>query len=236
MKKTILFDLDETLLDMNPKAFEEAYFLGLTEIITKYEKPFDVVLKVLKKAVYAMSINNGLKSNYDVFWEVFESGLNLTKAEIMDEIDDFYANRFSLLKTHTSSFEVVPLLIEILKKKGYQLVLATNPLFPFVATASRIEWANLKVEDFVLITTYENSHYCKPNPLYFKEILNKLNLKETDCLMIGNHIEEDLAALKVGIDCILINDKFDDKIDIRIKQCNLEELYQEVLSWPEVKK
>ena len=235
MKKTILFDLDETLLDMNPKAFEEAYFLGLTEIITKYEKPFDVVLKVLKKAVYAMSINNGLKSNYDVFWEVFESGLNLTKAEIMDEIDDFYANRFSLLKTHTSSFEVVPLLIEILKKKGYQLVLATNPLFPFVATASRIEWASLKVEDFSLITTYENSHYCKPNPLYFKEILDKLNLKETDCLMIGNHIEEDLAALKVGIDCILINDKFDDKIDIRIKQCNLEELYQEVLSWPEVK-
>ena len=48
------------------------------------------------------------------------------------------------------------------KEKGYQLVLATM-LFSQEATLARIEWAGLNKNDFVLITTYEDFHYAKPN-------------------------------------------------------------------------
>ena len=54
--------------------------------------------------------------------------------------------------------------IKKLKEMGYPLVLATNPIFPRVATMQRIDWAGLDVEDFELVTVYENFNYSKPNP------------------------------------------------------------------------
>lgn len=49
-----------------------------------------------------------------------------------------------------------------LKRRGFGVALATNPIFPSVATESRIRWAGLEPEEFALYTTYENTAYCKP--------------------------------------------------------------------------
>ena len=79
------------------------------------------------------------------------------------------------------------------------MVLATNPIFPRIATENRIRWAGLGPDDFALITTYENSTYCKPNPAYYREILEKLGRKAEECLMVGNDVVEDGAAQRLGI-------------------------------------
>ena len=39
--------------------------------------------------------------------------------------------------------------IQELKEKGYNIILATNPIFPKVATLNRIKWANLNPNDFI---------------------------------------------------------------------------------------
>ena len=44
--------------------------------------------------------------------------------------------------------------------------------------------AGLSTDDFALITTYDNSSYCKPNPKYYVEILEKFGLKPEECLMV----------------------------------------------------
>ena len=41
---------------------------------------------------------------------------------------------------------------------GYKVVLATNPIFPAIATESRMRWAGLAPEDFDYYTTYENQN------------------------------------------------------------------------------
>lgn len=234
MIKTIFFDLDETLLNMDQTAFERDYFLGLTKMVMKFDYPFEAALAALKDSVAAMYYNNGDKTNEGVFWEVFESRLKLKRTKIDAEVELFYKNEFPFLRKHTTANPIVPLIIQLLQKKGYQLVLATNPLFPRTATYQRINWANLKVIDFALITTYENSRFSKPNPLYFKEIIDKLKLKPEECLMIGNSIEEDLAALKLDMACILINEQRSANIDQKVKQLSLNDLYQEILNWQEV--
>ena len=71
-------------------------------------------------------------------------------------------------------------------------ILATNPLFPAVATESRIRWAGLVPEDFLLYTTYENSRHCKPNPDYYWDIMNNLGAKPEECIMVGNDFDEDI--------------------------------------------
>ena len=89
---------------------------------------------------------------------------------------------------------------------GYQVILATNPLFPAIATQSRIRWAGLEPEDFERITTYENARFCKPNPDYYREILGKLNLNPSDCLMVGNDVDEDMIAETLGMKVFLLTD------------------------------
>ncbi|MBR6728407.1 MAG: HAD family hydrolase [Clostridia bacterium] len=57
------------------------------------------------------------------------------------------------------------------------------------------------------MTTYENSHSCKPNPAYFVEITKRLGLDPTKCLMIGNNAREDVwAAGKAGLNAYLLTD------------------------------
>ena len=87
---------------------------------------------------------------------------------------------------------------------GLGTVLATNPIFPKVATESRIRWAGLQPEDFRLYTTYENASYCKPNPDYYREILDKLNLRPEECLMVGNDVAEDMVAETLGMKVFLL--------------------------------
>ncbi len=97
-------------------------------------------------------------------------------------------------------------IIDILKSKGYTLVLATNPVFPKVATYQRVKWAGLEVSDFSYITTYENSSFCKPSLEYYQEVLEKINKKPGDCMMIGNNVTEDMVISKLGIKAFLLTE------------------------------
>lgn len=90
---------------------------------------------------------------------------------------------------------------------GHRVALATNPIFPAVATESRIRWAGLAPETFAWYTTYENIGYCKPNPDYYREILRYLDCRAEDCLMVGNDVEEDMmAAQAAGLSVFLLTD------------------------------
>ena len=120
--------------------------------------------------------------------------------------EDFYRKEFQLVKETCGYQEEAAKLIQVLKEKGYRLVLATNPLFPAIATESRIGWAGLKREDFEWVTTYENSRFCKPNPDYYREILERMGMKPEETLMVGNDVGEDMVARKLGIQVFLLTD------------------------------
>ena len=89
---------------------------------------------------------------------------------------------------------------------GLRVALATNPIFPAVATESRIRWAGLEPEDFELYTTYENIGYCKPNPDYYREIAKRLGVQPEECLMVGNDVTEDMVAQSIGMQVFLLTD------------------------------
>ena len=84
--------------------------------------------------------------------------------------------------------------------------MATNPLFPAIATQSRAKWAGLNPEDFEIITTYENSRHCKPNPDYYRDILATLDENPENCVMVGNDVQEDMIAETLGMKVFLLTD------------------------------
>lgn len=98
------------------------------------------------------------------------------------------------------------------------MVLATNPIFPAVATRKRVVWAGLSVNDFELVTTYENSHSCKPNPAYYREILQKIGVSSEACLMVGNDVTEDMVAKTLGMKVFLLTDCLINKDNLDISR------------------
>ena len=87
---------------------------------------------------------------------------------------------------------------------GYRVALATTPMFPSIATESRIHWAGLELEDFEIFTTYENYHFCKPNLNYYREVIEKLGVKPEECLMVGNDVGEDMITEELGMKVFLL--------------------------------
>lgn len=203
MIKTILFDLDGTLLSMDQDAFTKAYFKSLAEYLVPFGYEPKELIDEVCQGTYAMVKNRGEKTNESVFWEVFtKKCVNAEQDKLL--FDKFYLTKFDELKKVCSFDKQAGKIIKLLKSKGFRLVLASNPVFPKVAQESRMRWAGLDVEDFDYITCYENSSYCKPNPAYYTAIAQTLGVAPEECLMVGNDVDEDMVAESTGMKVFLL--------------------------------
>ncbi|MGM9524545.1 MAG: HAD family hydrolase [Faecousia sp.] len=204
MLTTVLFDLDGTLLPMVQEDFVRAYFARLASFAAPYGYEAKPLVDTLWKGTAAMVQNDGAKTNREVFWDTFASTFGEQVRAHEAAFDKFYVTDFNLAQNACGFVPEAAETVEFLKTNGIRRVLATNPIFPAVATQARIRWAGLHAEDFEFITTYENSRHCKPNPAYFADILEQVGCKAEECLMVGNDAVEDLAAQEVGIPVFLL--------------------------------
>ncbi len=202
--KYILFDLDGTLLPMDQDQFINSYLTRLAAFAAKrgYD-PKDTV-RALWSGTEQMVKNDGARTNKQVFWENFEHFFPGRSEQADKSFESFYSGDFQNVSAVCSPSPIPSQICRLLKERGLTAVLATNPVFPKVATESRIRWAGLEKSDFVLVTSYENSHYCKPNPNYYSEILKKLGAHPSECLMVGNDTAEDMIAKKLGMEVFLL--------------------------------
>ena len=206
MIKNILFDLDGTLLPMDQDKFANGYFSRLVKKLAPLGYDPKKTVDGIWAGTAAMVKNNGDCTNEQAFWNKFGEIFGEKAIKDKPVFDEYYRVEFQDVKTDCGFNTQAAGTVKKLKKDGFKLILATNPIFPAVATESRIKWAGLNKDDFLLYTTYENSHYCKPNPDYYREICEKLSLNPTECLMVGNDAEEDAAAEKLGMKVFLLTD------------------------------
>ena len=120
--------------------------------------------------------------------------------------DDFYHNEFQSVRDICGFDASAADIIRYLKTKEVRVALATNPIFPLIATESRVRWAGLEVDDFELCTTYENSVHSKPNPEYYRDILREMNIEPSEALMVGNDVSDDMVAKNIGMKVFLLTD------------------------------
>ena len=154
--------------------------------------------------------------------------INYVKKERLDQLSETGHHQGVIAMAASYEYATVEDILEKAKEKGIRTYLATNPVFPKVATMNRIKWAGLDAEDFELITTYEDNCYCKPNVDYYRTILEQFHLRPEECLMVGNDVEEDLAIRKLGVKTFLVTDTKENKKDLPIEsdyQGSMEELF-----------
>ena len=202
--KTIFFDLDGTLLPMDQEQFVDQYTQRLAAYMAPYGYDPKLLIKGLWTGTGAMVKNNGTITNETMFWNIFCPIVGKDARMDLDKFDQFYRTDFQNVKEVCGFAPKAAETVHRLKERGFRVVLATNPLFPAVATESRIRWAGLEPEDFELYTTYEISSYCKPTLAYYQEILDKLGLCAEECAMVGNDVDEDMVAEQLGMKTFLL--------------------------------
>lgn len=231
---TILFDLDGTLLSMDAEKFEKSYFNEIGKSFSDLMEPMELG-KHIWGATKAMVSSLDERTNEEVFMEDFNIRVNNRLHEFRHRFDDFYDNEFLRVQNSVKSEEHMIKSVKMLKDKGYNVIVVTNPLFPLKAIHHRIRWAGFEPEDFTYITSFEKNHYCKPQIKFYEEVLEDINKTPEECLMVGNDTVEDLVAKNIGIKTYLINNNILNKSQksyITDYEGNYEEFYKFIESLP----
>lgn len=203
---TLLFDLDGTLLPLNQDEFLSGYFGALLPTIAHLGNPKELQRVIWKATERAMLDENPGVTNEDAFKVAFGELSDVSLDVIWPYFDEFYAGTFGTLRHYTQPTDISREICRTAVEKGYQLAVATNPVFPEVAIRHRLRWAGLDDIPFALVTAMENMHFCKPNPKYYIEMMTKLDANPDECMMFGNDIQEDGVAANVGMQTFLVTD------------------------------
>lgn len=203
---TVLFDLDGTLLPMDQDVFIKTYFQKLAAKMAPLGYEPAPLMDAVWGGTAAMIQNNGARSNEEVFWDFFRGIYGERAQNDRAAFEEFYRVEFQEARSSCGFNPAAAGIVEYCRQNDLRVILATNPLFPSVATESRIRWAGMEPSDFSHYTTYENSRYCKPNPEYYRQILHSFGLSPEECLMVGNDVDDDMIAGTLGMRVFLLTD------------------------------
>ena len=196
--KYLLLDLDGTLIHFDMNEFVARYLKMITQHFISYSWADQVAAWILEGTDLMLN-NPGPESNQTVFLRFFSSKSGLSEKELWDYFIHFYETDFESLHTITDQDQSAIEFIEQAISREFQLVLATQPIFPEIAIRKRLKWAGLAHIPFSLITDIEKMSAAKPALRYFNQILNLTGADPENCLMIGNDPVTDMAAKKTGI-------------------------------------
>ncbi|MGN0973599.1 MAG: HAD family hydrolase [Bacilli bacterium] len=211
--KTLLFDLDDTLID-NAESIKYAFFCVTKYLNIPYDDnigeiwyKFDTLywnswengnlsipenIKTIEEKVIFLRTNRFIK-----FFEQYN--IVISKDEAIN-INNIYCNNLSEnVKEIDNAHEVINYL-----SKNYELVIATNGAK--VATNKKLEKIN--IDKYIsYIVASEEAGYGKPMPEFFDFMLKKINNENKhEMLLIGDSLNTDiLGGMKNNIDTCWFN-------------------------------
>lgn len=209
MIRAILFDLDGVLFSGDQVEFMRNY-VGLLSPRFLQHMPSDRFVKQLFRSIDVMIKEpKPDRTNLQTFFDDFSKATGLTFNTLWPIFEEFYAIDFPALQCMSKTNPEGKKIVEFAIQQGYLVALASNPVLPLRAVVERINWAELSSEQFAVISSIEDFHYCKPHLGYFEEMAEKLNLDPAECLIVGNQPAEDIIVRELGLKTFLLDDSSD---------------------------
>lgn len=202
MSFTLLFDLDDTLIDNSMEEFLPAYLKAISSYMAPLVEPSKMIGALLTGTKMMLENHNPECTLRDVFYAYFYPTIGLDHAVIDQAISQFYIDVFPKLQALTRPRPEAVQVVDEAFKRGYQIAIATNPLFPLTAVRQRLAWAGFNPEQhpFAFIPSIESVHFAKPNPACLAEIMAQIGWPEGPVVMIGDDLKNDIqAASNLGI-------------------------------------
>ena len=208
MIKAVLFDLDETLLDINLVAFVTAYGMRFSKLVAEIGGMGRLgVSRAYLQATLRMSEQDREDdlTNHEFFCREFEAetGIPLDDPVIAEAVEAFEEEVLPKLNTplvHARPRKGGLETIEAARKEGLVVALATNPSFTEAAIRTRMGWAGLTFDDFAYVSHSGNSHRVKPSARYYLDFCRQIGVGAHECLMVGNDAWRDFPTPDIGIE------------------------------------
>lgn len=200
MYKAIFFDLDDTLID-----FSSCQKLAIDLLYKECQKELSIEKALFRK--YFLQINRKL-------WDEVESS-TLSVSDLRFERFNLLVDRLSLSKSPNKLASIFEGYIAenirfypgvwdalLFLKKHHQLGIVTNGLTSLqLKKMQTLGLLNL-FDDFVIA---ESVGFAKPDSRIFTYLLQKMGIKNSECLMVGDSVSSDyLGSLRIGMDFCLI--------------------------------
>ena len=206
--EAILFDLDGTLIYFEPKQFIRTYLGAAAQFFIDLIPDPDLFYKeLLKSTDFMENGDNENTTTLEDFLHDFCPKFDVECEKISERFLAFYNDGFNVIQPLISKIDGAKALLANLKSNNpnLKIILATNPVFPFVAVQKRMQWGGIPENFFDLITHAENSYYCKNNKNYWLNISKDMRINPENSLMIGNDAFRDLHAKKYGYKTFLLD-------------------------------
>lgn len=171
--KALIFDLDDTIVDIRTRTLNKLIFASQQLNITDFNAN-EIINKVQghNDYTYAEQVIKMLYPDVDTrkFWEYFR----------------FYgiSHKYIGICADDSSFQKA--------KKNYKLFLLTNA----AEVSARKKIADIKLRESLFEDLFfkENSKCLKPSPMTIKKILSKYDLTPSSVMLIGDSLDDYLAS------------------------------------------
>lgn len=209
----LLFDLDGTLAQVEMQRFIPAY---LDDLALQFGAQVERTRfsRVARQAVLALLARGDANmTNRERYVALIEAQLEIPVALFEERLADWLVEGLPRLAHHVTPVSGARALLDYCFSLKVPVILATNPVFPRAMIDARLRWAGLDDYPFDLITSYENSRYCKPQSGYFKDLLASFGGEPHAWLMVGNDTEHDLAAAKLGMPTFLADTFMIDRLE-----------------------
>ncbi len=190
-KKLLIFDADGTLIDS-----ENDVFSSFNYILKR-----NLNIEITKKQFEEMA---GLPLEH-IFKSVLPEDKKNLNLEFTKQFRKYYIDEKHFLDT-TILFLGVKETIQELKKQGFIMTIASSK--PKRALDYMVNFFDFKEFDMV-IGTGESTFKHKPNPEVIEYILNELEIKREDAVIIGDSQADILAAKNANIDSISLTYGYD---------------------------
>ncbi len=207
MIKAVLFDMDDTLLDINLSAFMMRYTADVSRMLAYIcDKRTASVTAACAAGYLAMDSSkrtDGL-TNAELFCREMERrcGVALADPAILDAIDCYETDVLPSRKDGLVRARPMPggvAAIEAACDLGLTVALATNPCLSERCNHVRMQWAGIDDAPFARVSHLANSTRLKPSSRYYEEFVSSLGLAPHECLMVGNDAKRDFPRPDIGM-------------------------------------
>lgn len=209
MIKAVLLDLDNTLLSNPDRAFTVEY-LRLADDFFFKRWQIESFSQLMIQAVKSMTSDADFtRSNTEIRVQTLLELTDIPLDELQGGLNAFYELDYPKLKNCVKKVEVVNALLDYLNACELAVVIATNPLYPPHAIQQRLHWAGLpsNFEAYAYVSHTDNSHFTKPNPAYYAEIIARVGVEPDETIMVGDSPRNDIyPAQALGLHTFYVND------------------------------
>ncbi len=221
-----IFDLYGTLVDIHTDEWKTSFWKKVSQIFLVHGAVYDAAelkasyfskVKELEEQKKEMGrhIEIDLKEVFEKLYRI--KGMTADENLIKETMEAFRRHSLTHLRLYTGTKE----LLKMLKRNGKAVYLLSNAQEVFTMK----ELKDLEIiDDFDDIFISSVVGYKKPDPYFYKVLIDGRHLDVRECLMIGNDLYCDIkGAMDVSMDAYYIHSKLSPKERYDVKPTYLQE-------------